>query len=426
MADAEQYRKVKQIVTADSSRQVIVVSAPGKRFSGDHKITDLLYLCNAHVKYGVDCSAVFQIVADRFLSIRDELGLDLPLEAELAQLKEDLAAKKLSEDEIVSRGEYFSAKLMAAYLGFTFLDATKWVRFKFDGKVNQRDTYAALQEKIQLPGVVIPGFYGTMPDGRIKTFTRGGSDITGALAAASLEAEVYENWTDVSGILMADPRIIENPRTIPFITYAELRQLSFFGAQVLHEDTIFPVREKGIPINIRNTNEPNHPGTMIQDDFDAKNNQLFLTGVTGKQDFTIISLEKNGMSNEVGTFRKILSVFEDYGVSVEYMTNGIDSVSFAIRAEAIAKNLYTVMNDIRKAVSPDSLNVHERIAVVGAVGRNMAFRPGASGQIFAALGKAGINVRMITQGPDEMNIIFGVDNRDFKAAIMLLYSSFIS
>ncbi|WP_353066327.1 aspartate kinase [Arcanobacterium hippocoleae] len=351
MADAAQYRKVKEIVAADPGRQVVVVSAPGKRFPDDHKITDLLYLCNAHIKYGVDCTPVFQIIQDRFLGIRDELGLEVELEAEFAQFKTDLEAKKLSEDEIVSRGEYFSAKLLAAYLGFAFLDATKWVRFKFDGNVNQQATYEALQDKIQLPGIVIPGFYGTMPDGRIKTFSRGGSDITGALAAAAFSADVYENWTDVSGILMADPRIIDDPRTIPFITYAELRQLSFFGAQVLHEHTIFPVREKGIPINIRNTNNPQHPGTMIQDDFDLRENQLFLTGITGKQDFTIVSLEKNGMSNEVGTCRKILSVFEDYNVPVEYITNGIDSVSFAIPSEAIAKNLYAVMNEIRKAVS---------------------------------------------------------------------------
>ena len=425
MADATQYKKVKQIIESDPARQVVIVSAPGKRFSADHKITDLLYLCNAHIKYGVDCTPVFHIIENRFLSIRDELGIDLPLEEDFTKFKTDLENKKLSEDEIVSRGEYFSAKLMAAYLGYAFLDANKWVRFKYDGKVDTTATYEALQEKMQLPGIVVPGFYGTMPDGRIKTFSRGGSDITGALAAAALDAEVYENWTDVSGILMADPRIIENPQTIPFITYAELRQLSFFGAQVLHEDTIFPVREKGIPINIRNTNQPDHLGTMIQDSYELKNNDLFLTGITGKQDFTIISLEKNGMSNEVGTFRKILSVFEEYNISVEYMTNGIDSVAFAIRSEIITKNLYQVINDIQKNVAPDSLDVYERIAIVGAVGRNMASRPGASGKIFAALGNAGINVRMITQGPAEMNIIFGVENRDFKTAISLLYTNFV-
>ncbi|XCB29691.1 aspartate kinase [Arcanobacterium hippocoleae] len=352
MADAAQYRKIKKIVEADPSRQVVVVSAPGKRFPDDHKVTDLLYLCNAHVKYGVDCSQIFQTITDRFITIRDDLGIDLPLETEFAQLKADLEAKNLSEDEIVSRGEYFSAKLMAAYLGYAFLDAAKWVRFKFDGKIHAQSTYAAIKDQLQLPGIVIPGFYGTMPDGRIKAFSRGGSDITGALAAAALEAEVYENWTDVSGILIADPRIIENPRTIPFITYAELRQLSFFGAQVLHEHTIFPVREKNIPINIRNTNDPEHPGTMIQNDFDFKKNQLFLTGITGKQDFTIVSVEKHGMSSEVGVFRRILSVFEEHNISVEYITNGIDSVSFAIRSEAIAKNLYVVTNDIRKAISP--------------------------------------------------------------------------
>ena len=271
MADAGQYRKVRDILMADPGRRVVVVSAAGKRFSADHKLTDLLYLCHAHIQYGVACDPVFEMITSRYLEIRDELKIDLDLESEFAQLKKRLDAKKVSQDELVSRGEYFSAKLMAAYLGFQFVDAADWVKFELDGTVNKEATYAALKELADLPqGVVTPGFYGVMPNETIKTFSRGGSDITGALAAAALDADVYENWTDVSGILMADPRIVTDPQPIPEVTYDELRELSYSGAQVLHEGTIFPVREKGIPLNIRNTNAPEDKGTMIQESFDSE------------------------------------------------------------------------------------------------------------------------------------------------------------
>ena len=426
MADAGQYRKIRDILLADSDRRVVIVSAAGKRFKDDHKITDLLYLCHAHTQYGVDCSNIFEMIASRYIEIRDDLGLDLDLESEFAALKKRIDRKEVTADELASRGEYFSAKLMAAFLGFQFIDAADWIKFKFDGTVDQESTYEALKILLQGEGAVIPGFYGLMPDGRIRTFTRGGSDITGALAAAALDADVYENWTDVSGILMADPRIVENPQAIPEVTYDELRELSYSGAQVLHEGTIFPVREKNIPLNIRNTNAPNDPGTMIMERFDHDADpHRFITGITGKKDFTSIYITKRGMSGQVGVLRKVLTILERHNVPVDYVPNGIDNISVIMPTEAVASSLYAILGEIQKEVEPDSINVHDQIAVVAAVGRKMAFRPGISGKIFATLGEAGINIRMINQGPDELNIIFGVDNRDFKNAIRVLYNSFV-
>ena len=426
MADAGQYQKIRDILLADPERRVVIVSAAGKRFKADHKITDLLYLCYAHTQYGVDCSGVFEMIASRYLQIRDDLKIELDLESEFAELKERIDAKTVTQDELASRGEYFSAKLMAAYLGFQFIDAADWVKFRFDGTVDTEATYEALKGQVYGLGVVIPGFYGLMPDGKIKTFTRGGSDITGALAAAALDADVYENWTDVSGILMADPRIVENPMTIPEVTYDELRELSYTGAQVLHEGTIFPVREKNIPLNIRNTNAPNDPGTMIRERFEQDTDpHRFITGITGKKDFTIIALTKRGMSSQVGVLRKVLTVLERHNISVDYVPNGIDNVSVVLPTESVASSLYTILGELQKEVEPDTLDVHDQIAVVAAVGRKMAFRPGISGKIFATLGEAGINIRMINQGPDELNIIVGVDNRDFAAAIRVLYNSFV-
>ena len=425
MADAGQYRKIRDILLADPERKVVIVSAAGKRFKDDHKITDLLYLCYAHTQYGVDCDPVFDRITSRYIEIRDELGIDLNLELEFAALKQRLDAKAVTQDELASRGEYFSAKLMAAFLGFQFVDAVDWVKFKIDGSVDQETSYAALRSLVKGQGVVTPGFYGLMPDGHIRTFSRGGSDITGALAAAALDADVYENWTDVSGILMADPRIVENPQAIPEVTYDELRELSYSGAQVLHEGTIFPVREKNIPLNIRNTNAPNDPGTMIKESFDTDADpDRFITGITGKKDFTIISMSKRGMSNEVGVLWKMLTILERHNISIDYAPNGIDNVSVVMSTESIAPCLYAVLGEIQQELHPDSLQVHDQIAVVAAVGRRMAFRPGISGKVFAALGNAGINIRMINQGPDELNIIFGVDNQDFATAIRVLYDSF--
>ena len=428
MADAGQYRKVRDILMADKDRRVVVVSAAGKRFSGDHKLTDLLYLCHAHIQYGVDCSGIFDMIVSRYLDIRDELGLDLHLEPEFRELKRRVEEKAISQEELVSRGEYFSAKLMAAYLGFQFVDAADWVKFNMDGTVNQEASYEALRTHvISGYGAVIPGFYGAMPDGSIHTFSRGGSDITGALAAAALDAEVYENWTDVSGILMADPRIVENPQPIPEVTYDELRELSYSGAQVLHEDSIFPVREKNIPVNIRNTNDPEAPGTMIRESFpeDADPEQ-FITGISGKPDFSIITMNKRGMTTQVGVLYKVLKVLVRHNISVDYVPNSIDNVSLVLPTKAIERDLYTIMSEIQQEAEPDSLEIRHNVAIVAAVGRKMASRPGISGRLFAALGESGINIRMINQGPSELNIIFGVDNKDFQEAIRVLYNSFVT
>ena len=425
MADAGQYRKVKDIILSDPQRKVVIVSAAGKRYSEDHKLTDLLYLCYAHTKYGVSCDPVYEMITSRYLQIRDELGITLDLETEFSALKKRLDNKDVSEDELASRGEYFSAKLMAAFLDFEFVDAADWIRFNMDGSVDKEFSYAALKKLGSGKGIVIPGFYGAMPDGRIRTFSRGGSDITGALAAAALDASVYENWTDVSGILMADPRIVDDPQPIPEVTYDELRELSYAGAQVLHEGTILPVREKGIPVNIRNTNAPNDRGTFIQEEFDTETDpNRVITGITGKKDFSIITMFKRGMTSQVGVLRKVLSVLERHGISVDFVPNGIDNVSLVVRTEAIAPHLYAILAEIQQDAQPDRLEVLDNISIIAAVGHRMAFRPGVSGKIFAALGDAGINIRMINQGPDELNIIFGVDNKDFAGAIRVLYDSF--
>ena len=427
MADARQFEKVKSIVQADPARRVVIVSAAGKRFSDDHKLTDLLYLCHAHLKYGVSCDNVFDMIRSRYMEIRDDLGLQTDLETEFDALRRKMD-KGISQDELVSRGEYFAAQLMADYLGYDFLDSELWLKFNLDGTVDQETSYEALSRAASGRRVVIPGFYGTMPDGTIKTFTRGGSDITGAMAAAALNADVYENWTDVSGFLMADPRIVSDPLPIERITYSELRELSYIGAQVLHEGTIFPVREKNIPLNIRNTNQPDHPGTMIRESFDEleeSKDSSFITGIAGRKDFSVITITKNGMSNEVGTLRRILEILEKYQLVVEYLPSGIDSVSLVVAADKLRPCQYQILGEIQKNLKPDTIHVTEDMAIVAAVGRKMAFKPGISGKIFAALGENGINIRMITQGPEELNIIVGVDNKDFAGAIRVLYNSFV-
>lgn len=425
MADAGQFMKVKAIVEADPARRVIVVSAAGKRFKDDHKLTDLLYLCHAHKKYGVSCDGVFEMIAGRYRDICAELGLGIDIESELRAVRAEID-EGMSKDKLVSRGEYFSARLLADYLGYDFLDAELWLKFSFDGTIDKEQSYENLARLAGNRRVVIPGFYGAMPDGSIKVLTRGGSDVTGALAAAALDADVYENWTDVSGILMADPRIVDNPDTIERITYNELRELSYMGAQVLHEGAVFPVREKNIPLNIRNTNDPGHPGTLIMERFeDELRGDRFITGIAGRKNFSIITVSKNGMSSEMGSLRRILEAFEKHDVCVEYTPSGIDSVSLVVSAEKTKSRIYSIVGDIQKELQPDNIQITSDISVVAAVGRRMAFQPGTSGRIFAALGQNGINIRMISQGPDELNIIVGVNNDDFENTVRVLYNSFV-
>lgn len=429
MADAKQLEKVKDIISRDEARTVVIVSAPGKRFKDDHKITDLLYLCHAHLTYGVACDSVYDMIKERYLSIRNDLNLDLDLESDFDALYEEMQ-KGISQDKLVSRGEYFSAKVLASYLGYEFIDSADWVKFDFSGEIDTEHSYEALAKLAKDKKCVIPGFYGVMPDGHIKTMTRGGSDITGALAAAALSADVYENWTDVSGILMADPRIVPEAKPISRVTYNELRELSYLGAQVLHEATIFPVREKNIPLNIRNTNDPDHPGTLIREVFpdDEKNEEEqknFITGIAGKKDYTIITITKKGMSNEIGAFRKILETFENHKINVSYAPSGIDCFSVVVENKNFGEARYEVLASLKESVNPDHIHVSENIAIIAVVGRKMVFRSGTSGKIFAALGENGINIRMISQGPEELNIIIGIKEHDFNTAVQVLYRNFV-
>ena len=426
MADAAHYTRIRGIIFSDPARRIIVVSAAGKRDSNDYKITDLLYLCHAHLKYGVPCDSIFETIRTRYLKIRDELQIDLPLEDDFDALFAEMKSG-ITEDRLVSRGEYFSAKLLAAFLGFDFIDSELWVKFKFDGTIDQEATYTALSRAAAGRSAVIPGFYGVMPDGHIKLMDRGGSDITGALAAAALDADVYENWTDVSGILMADPRIVKNARTISRITYSELRELSYIGAQVLHEATIFPVREKNIPLNIRNTNDPSNPGTIIQDAFedDTPTEGSLITGIAGRKGFNIVTITKNGMSSEVGSLRRILEIFERFSISIAYAPSGVDCYSVVIENKQFEPCRYACLAELQKEIEPDHIHVSENIAIVAVVGRKMVFRTGSSGRIFAALGESGVNIRMISQGPEELNIIIGMKERDYETAVRTLYERFI-
>lgn len=424
LADARQFAKIRSIVNSDPARRVVVVSAPGKRFSADHKITDLLYLCAAHIEYGVSCEKVFDMIRSRYIEIEEECGLQTDIAKELNALWERMLAG-IDREELASRGEYLAAKLMADYLGFDFLDAALWLKFKFDGSVDQEASYAALKQAAEGRSVVIPGFYGIAPDGHIRTLTRGGSDITGALAAAALDADLYENWTDVSGILMADPKIVTDPAPIRQITYSELRELSYVGAKVLHEGTVFPVREKNIPLNIRNTNNPDHPGTLILDHIQDEEDSGLITGIAGKKGYSVITVAKTGLSSESGILLKLLEIADKHGVNVEYIPSGIDILSLVVSEEKTRACLYTMLGEIQKAITPDSIKVTEHLAIVAAVGRKMASRPGVSGKIFAALGENGVNIRMITQGPEELNIIVGVEEKDFAQAIRVLYNTFM-
>ncbi|MBO7363839.1 MAG: aspartate kinase [Lachnospiraceae bacterium] len=426
MADAEQFKKVRAIIESDDDRKVIVVSAAGKRYPDDHKLTDLLYLCHAHLTYGVSAGPVFDMVKDRYLSIRDTLGISLDLESDFEKLYQKMQ-KGISQDELVSRGEYFSAKLLAAYLGYEFIDSANWVRFNYDGTVDQTVSYQLLREMAAGKRAVIPGFYGTMEDGKIRLMDRGGSDITGAYVAAALNADIYENWTDVSGILMADPRIVKDAKTIARVTYSELRELSYIGAQVLHEATIFPVREKNIPVNIRNTNDPENPGTLIRDNFEGADpdDASLITGIAGKKGFITFSITRSGMASESGTLRKILMVFEKYNVPIHYILNGIDCATLVVRASSVENCRYLIQADLNRDVEPDHIHVSDNIAIIAIVGRKMASRSGSSGKIFQALGEQNINVRMISQGPEELNIMIGVKEKDFNITIDSLYHKFV-
>ncbi|MDD4390636.1 MAG: aspartate kinase [Eubacteriales bacterium] len=427
LASSEQFAKVKEIVTADDSRNVIVVSAPGKRFSGDHKVTDLLYLCHAHLKYEVSYEPVFEIIEGRYCEIASSCGLSLDLDEEFAKIKAEMH-KGMPIDYLVSRGEYLNSKLMAEYLGYEFIDSCEWLFFGFDGKVDFSKTQAALKEIIAIHNkIVLPGFYGCSPNGSVKVFSRGGSDISGAIAAAVLDADAYENWTDVPGILMADPRIVDNPKSISQVTFSELRELSYMGADVLHQETVFPVRKNNIPLYIKDTNNYAAEGTLIMEDFPPdpdESNFKFITGISGKKSYTIISINKSGISDSTGYIRRVLEIMERYKINIEHIPCSIDNFSLVISSETPQDRIPLLIADITKECDPDSIKLTPDISIIAVVGRRMAYRPGVSGQLFKALGDNNINIRMIEQGADEINIMVGVEDHNFEKAIRVLYHSF--
>lgn len=425
VANAEQFKKVKGIVTSDPSRQYVVVSAPGRRTASDNKITDLLYLLDAHRQYHVDASNVTKILRERFLGIKKELGLKLNLEKELDEFFANLS--KMNQAEIVSRGEYFCAKMMAEYLGYAFVDAADVIRFRMDRSIDWEATTKKVQAKCaQYDHFVFPGFYGSDANGQIQTFPRGGGDITGAILARCIDADIYENWTDVSGFLMADPRIVKDPEQITHITYSELRELSYMGAGVLHEDAIFPAKEKNIPIHILNTNRPQDKGTIIQENIEEEEHPFAITGIAGKKGFTSILVYKKHMSNEVGYIRKVLSILEDYHISIEHIPSSIDSFSIVVADSDVEDILYEMVARIKSEIKPDSVKAKSGLALISTVGRNMSSKPGTSGRLFGALGANNINISMIAQGSDEMNITVGVKEEDFNKTIQVIYDTFVT
>lgn len=427
LCDGEQFAKVKKIVQSDASRSVIVVSAPGKRFHDDNKVTDLLYLCNAHLKYEVSYDSIFEMIEERFLNIRSDCGLKLDLDSEFEEIRSRMH-KNMSVDYLVSRGEYLNAKLMAEYLGYTFVDAAECIEFGYNGRVDYGKTEENLKEIVNVyEKIVIPGFYGRMPDGEIKVFSRGGSDVAGAIIAASLEADTYENWTDVSGILMADPRIVKDPKPISRITYAELRELSYMGAAVLHEDTVLPVRSRNIPLNIRNTNAPDDEGTIIRESFceeSAEENSRFITGITGMRDFSIINIYKGSSRKNTSVLRKALEICERFDIPVEQTPSGIDTFSLVLPSAKLSGVKYELINALKTECEVEDVNVTDGISIIAIVGRQMAYRTGISGKIFGALGANKVNIRTIEQSADEINIMVGVFTDDFERAIRVLYESF--
>ena len=429
LADTNQFKKVHDIIVADPARTVVIVSAVGKRDLDDHKMTDMLYLIHAHLQFGFSYQEIIRILSDRLLEIRNELHLDYKIEEDLDRIFKGIT-KSISIDELVSRGEYLTAKLMASYLGFTFIDASSCIFFGYDGQVDVPKTYEAIKDAYQVHGkIVIPGFYGSLPNHKIKIMSRGGSDITGALAAAALDAQIYENWTDVSGILMADPRIVDAPKAIRRMTYAELRELSFLGASILHEESVLPIKLKHIPLQIRNTNEPDHPGTLIEEKFenedDANADDRFITGIAGRTGFYVITIYKEQILVNTSIVRKTLEIFDDFNVQIEHINLGLDSFMLTVSSAQIRDRLYDVVGKIQSECNPDTLDIEENIAMIACVGRRMRYRPGISGKLFSALGKNGINIRIITQGTNEISIIVGVESKSYNDTVRVIYDSFV-
>ena len=424
LASAQQFKKVADIIHADPERRYVGPSAPGKRFSGDTKVTDMLYGCYHLAEEEKDFSKELAAIEERYQEIIEGLSLSLSLKEEFKQIRKNFK-EKAGENYAASRGEYLNGIIMAAYLGYEFVDSAQVIRFDENGDFDAETTNDILREKLAgMERAVIPGFYGAYADGRVKTFSRGGSDVTGSIVARAVKADVYENWTDVSGFLVADPRIIDTPVAIDTITYRELRELSYMGAGVFHEDAIFPVRREGIPINIRNTNKPEDAGTWIVESTCQKSRYV-ITGIAGKKGFCSVNIEKAMMNSEIGFGRKVLQAFEDNGISFEHVPSGIDTMTVFVHQDEFIDKEQKVVSAIHRLASPDSVDIEADLALIAVVGRGMKSTRGTAGRIFSALAHANVNVKMIDQGSSELNIIIGVANDDFAAAIRAIYNIFV-
>ena len=425
LADANQFRRVAAIVSADPARRYVVASAPGKRFKDDTKVTDMLYHCYELVRQGKNIAEYYEKIRERYNSIIADLGLDFDISGELDYIRNAIEHYS-GQDFAASRGEYLNSLILAKYLKFDFIDAESVIYFRENGTFDEEKTNFLMREELKKHQyAVIPGFYGVMPNGTIKTFSRGGSDITGSIVARAAEADLYENWTDVSGCLMADPRIVDDPLPIKTITYRELRELSYMGASVLHEDAIFPVRYAGIPINIRNTNEPSAPGTMIVSATSEYDNVHVITGVAGRRGFSVINIEKDMMNAEIGFGRRVLDVLEDNDVSFEHLPSGVDTMSVIVSTDVLEGHRGRVIKELEEAVKPDSVTVDDGIALVAVVGRGMRNAKGTAARVFKAIAEKDINIRMIDQGSSELNIIIGVEEHDLEKALTAIYHEFV-
>lgn len=422
-AAASQFSKVKAIIEADSERKIVVVSAPGKRDDTDHKITDMLYLCHQFMQIGIGGDEVYDSISERFLTIQNELDLKIDLTEELEETRK-LLKSDVKVDFTVSRGEYFSAKLMASYLGCQFVDAAEIIRFNQNNQLDTVQTKQLIREKIKDDCFVIPGFYGAKANGEIVTFPRGGSDITGSILAAALGVDEYENWTDVSGFLAADPRIVDNPKPLRRVTYEELRELSYMGANVLHEESILPARQRNIPIHILNTNAPNDAGTLIVPRAKRQDEDFVVTGIAGLKNFTVIDVEKYHMTEDISFFRKLCSVFEANNISIHHMPSSIDRVSIIVNEKEMKGLEKKILEEIDIYCSPDMIEITSGLSLIAVVGENMALRSGVSSRVFGSLADEEVNIRMISQGSSELNIIVGVANEDFEKSIQAIYNEF--
>ncbi len=425
LADAEHFRQVASIVKADPARRYVVPSAPGKRFKDDTKVTDMLYRCYEMIRNREDIEEYYQKICERYNGIIKELGLDFDISGELEYVKRSMQHNS-GRDYAASRGEYLNGLILAKYLRYDFIDAENVIFFKDNGTFDEQKTNEVMsRELLQHKYAVIPGFYGVMPNGTIKTFSRGGSDITGSIVARAAEADLYENWTDVSGFMMADPRIIDDPAAIATITYRELRELSYMGATVLHEDAIFPVRYAGIPINIKNTNKPEDVGTMIVAETSDYDTEKVITGVAGKKGFSVITIEKDMMNSEVGFGRKVLEVLEDHEISFEHLPSGIDNMSIVVASSTLDGRRDKVLSSMNRMVRPDSISIEDELALIAIVGRGMVKSRGTAARVFDAISNAGVNIRMIDQGSSEISIIVGIEEHDFDKALKAIYAEFV-